>query len=246
LSRVLNLLTTDRHGAAEPQPKASAESQMNTDERRSAFICVHLWLHFVQFMLLLFLMVAAGAPLAHARKSGAGRDSRQSTQNSADIRIDYNLARREIQSLEAAINGVINSMFSNSPFALTQKAKGAYLKGYGFIFNFLVDIHRAVINTPFGTARVYPEMMLEEKKKRIEEVKEKLARVIFDSGDGLRQLPKDESVTIVAFLQDRSFPDEESISRTIVMRASKKDIDELAHKENRFKELKQRIEVIEY
>jgi hypothetical protein len=200
----------------------------------------------VMAVALLFLVVAAGPPLAHARKGGVGGNPRQSAQNSPDIRIDYNLARREIQALEAAINGVINSMFSNSPFALTQKTKGAYLKGYGFTFNFLVDIHRAVINTPFGTARVYPEIMLEEKKKRIEEIKEKLARVIFDSGDGLRQLPRDESVTIVAFLQDRSFPDEESISRTIVMRAFKKDIDELARKENRFKELKQRIEVIEY
>jgi hypothetical protein len=200
----------------------------------------------VMAVALLFLVVAAGPPLAHARESGVGGNPRQSAQNSPDIRIDYNLARREIQALEAAINGVINSMFSNSPFALTQKTKGAYLKGYGFTFNFLVDIHRAVINTPFGTARVYPEIMLEEKKKRIEEIKEKLARVIFDSGDGLRQLPRDESVTIVAFFQDRSFPDEESISRTIVMRAFKKDIDELARKENRFKELKQRIEVIEY
>jgi len=197
-------------------------------------------------VVVLFLMAAGGASPAHARKSGAGRNPRQAAQNSTDIRIDYNLARREIQTLEAVINGVINSMFSNSPFVLAQKTKGAYLKGYGFTFNFLVDIHRAVINTPFGTARVYPEMMLEEKKKRIEEIKEKLARVIFDSGNGLRQLPKDESVTIVAFLQDRSFPDEESISRTIVMRAFKKDIDELARKENRFKDLKQRIEVIEY
>jgi len=219
---------------------------MNTDKHGSVLICVHRWFHFAQFTLLLFLMVAGKAPLAHARKSGVGRNPRQSAQNSTDTRIDYNRVRREIQTLEAVINGVINSMFSNTPFALTQKTKGAYLKGYGFIFNFLVDIHRAVINTPFGTARVYPEIMLEEKKKRMEEVKEKLARVIFDSGDGLRQLPRDESVTIVAFFQDRSFPDEESISRTIVMRAFKKDIDELARKENRFKDLKQRIEVIEY
>jgi hypothetical protein len=227
----------------------STKPRMNTDKHRSVFICVHPWFHFAEFTLLLFLMVVAGTLPAHPRDGGTGKNSGQSprgAQNSTDARIDYNLARREIQTLEAVINGVINSMFSNSPFALTQKTKGAYLKGYGFTFDFLVDIHRAVINTPFGTARVYPEMMLEEKKKRIEEVKEKLARVIFDSGDGLRQLPRDESVTIVAFFQDRSFPDEESISRTIVMRAFKKDIDELSRKENRFKELKQRIEVIEY
>src|SRR5437867_11609483 len=167
-------------------------------------------------------------------------------QNGTDAKVDLNLARREIQKVEGVINNVINSTFSNSRFALAQKAKGAYLPGYGVMFNFLVNIHLAVIETPFGNTPRYPEMMPEEKKKRIEEIKEKLVRVLFDHGEGLRQVRKDESVTIVAFVEDRNFPDEESQSKTIVLRSYKKDLDELARKENRWKELRQRMEIIEY
>ncbi len=172
--------------------------------------------------------------------------SAKGPQNGTDAKVDFNLARREIQNVEGIINSVINSTFSSSPFALAQKARGAYLPGYGITFNFLVNIHRAVIATPFGDTRRFPEMMPEEKKKRIEEIKEKLVRLLFDHGDGLRQLRKDESVTIVAFIEDRNFPDEENQNKTIVLRAYKKDLDELAHKENRWKELKQRMEIIEY
>ena len=183
----------------------------------------------------LFLM----APLLPAQ-------SVKSPQSGADAKVDFNLTRREIQNVEGVINSVINSTFSSSPFALAQKARGAYLPGYGIAFNFLVNIHRAVINTPFGDSRRYPEILPEEKKRKIEEIKEKLVRVLADYGDGLRQVRKDESVTIVAFIEDRNFPDEENQNKTIVLRAYKRDLDDLARKENRWRELKQRMEIIEY
>ena len=71
-------------------------------------------------------------------------------------------------------------------------------------------------------------------------------RVLADYGDGLRQVRKDESVTIVAFIEDRTFPDEENQNKTIVLRAYKRDLDDLARRENRWKELKLRMEIIEY
>ena len=184
----------------------------------------------------------AGCMLVVPALAQSGRGS----QEGLDGRIDYTLTRRDIQSLESAINGVIGSTFTG-PFGLVGKPKGVYLQGYGLMFDFLVNIHRAVVNTPFGEFRDREkEISAEQKKRRIEELKEKLIRVLVERGDSLRQLRKDESVTIVAFLEDRNFPGDDNTNRTIVLRAFKKDLDELARKENSWRELSRRMEIVEY
>jgi len=89
---------------------------------------------------------------------------------------EINLAatRSEIEQFGAVINNVVNASFNSSPFALVQKPKGAYLQGYGVAFQFVVNIHRAVLNTPFGQTRQSDEISPELKKRRIDELKEKL------------------------------------------------------------------------
>jgi len=162
-----------------------------------------------------------------------------------DTRIDYAVAQQDILRFESVINDVINSTFSTSPFAIVQKAKGAYLPGYGISLSFLINIHRAVINTPFGQVRrsdVSPDV----KKRRIEELKEKLIRALQENGDSFRQLRKEDNVTIVGFFEDRSFPDEPNTNKTIVMKAYKKDLDELGRKIDRLKEFRQRMKIVEY
>jgi len=165
-------------------------------------------------------------------------------QETGEVRVDYKSARRDIQNVEVAINTIIGSTFPG-PYAVVQNARGVHLPGYGFMFTFLVNIHRAVINTPFGEVR-NKNITPEEKKRRIEELKDKLVRMLLDNGDTLRQLRKDESVAVVVFVEDRNFPGDENQNKTMILRAFKRDLDELAHKENRWKELKQRMEIIEY
>jgi hypothetical protein len=165
-------------------------------------------------------------------------------QETGDVKVDYKSARRDIQNVEVAINTIIAATFPG-PYAVVQNARGVHLPGYGFMFTFLVNIHRAVINTPFGEVR-NKNITPEEKKRRIEELKDKLVRMLLENGDTLRQLRKDESVSVVVFVEDRNFPGDENQNKTMILRAFKRDLDELAHKENRWKELKQRMEIIEY
>jgi hypothetical protein len=164
----------------------------------------------------------------------------------AEAKVDYALARQDILRFENAVNAVINSKFSSSPFAVVQKAKGAYLPGYGFSLTFLINIHRAVISTPFGQVRSGSAVTPELKKKRIEELKEDLIRLLQNHGDDFHQLRKDESVTIIAFIEDRNFPDEPNHNMTIVLSALRKDLDELGRKSSRIKEFKQRMKIVEY
>jgi hypothetical protein len=167
-------------------------------------------------------------------------------QDVSEIKVDYAATRREIQNFEAVLNNVISLTFSSSPFALVQKPKGVYLPGYGISLSFLINIHRAVLNTPFGEVRQSADITPELKRRRIEDLKEKLIKALLDNGDSLHQLRKDEWVTIVAFFEDRNFPDEPNENKTLVLSVQKKDLDELAHKDDRWKEFKQRMRIVEY
>ncbi len=167
-------------------------------------------------------------------------------QDSWDAKIDYRMAQQDILRFEMVINGVINSTFSSSPFAVVQKAKGAYLPGYGISLSFLINIHRAVINTPFGQVVRSRGVTSDVKKQRIEDLKEKLIRTLQENGDSFRQLRNDDYVTIVGFFEDRNFPDEPNANKTMVLSVSKKDLDELGIKAERFKEFRQRMKIVEY
>lgn len=158
----------------------------------------------------------------------------------------YAAARQDILKFESAVDNVITSTFSSSPFAVVQKTKGAYLAGYGMSFEFVVNIHRAVLNTPFGRVQGGPAASPELKKQRIGELKEKLIRVLQESGDSFRNLGRDEHITIIAFVEDRNFPGEPSGNKTIVLTALKRDIDEFGHQNERLKEFQQRIKIVEY
>ena len=167
-------------------------------------------------------------------------------QDSENTRVDYGSAKQEIQNFEAVINNAITSAFSSSPFAVVNKAKGAYLQGYGFSFSFLINIHRAFINTPFGQVRTKADATPELKKRRIEDIKEKLIVLLQDNSEIFSQLRKEDCVTIVAFIEDRNFPDEPNTNKTIVLSVLKKDLDELGRKNDRLREFKQRIKIVEY
>jgi hypothetical protein len=166
-------------------------------------------------------------------------------QMGADPRPDYTSARREIQAFESALNDVITETFNKAPFAVYQKAKGAYLQGYGMAFSFMVNIHVAMINTPFGKYQ-RPDASPEQKRRQIEMLKERLILVLLQRGDVLNQMPRSETVSIIGYFEDRNFPDEESQNKTVILSLIRKDLDEFVHKEDRLKEFKQRMKIIEY
>jgi hypothetical protein len=166
-------------------------------------------------------------------------------QDAGDAKIDYAATQQDISRFELVINDIISNSFRSDSFAIVQRAKGAYLPGYGISLSFLINIHRAVINTPFGQvsrAGINPQT----KTRIMEDLKEKLIRALQDNGSAFGQLKKEDCVTIVAFFEDRNFPDEPNANKTIVLSVFKKDLDELGHRNDRLKEFKQRMKIVEY
>jgi len=171
-----------------------------------------------------------------AQLLGAGQEG--------SVKSEYLKSKEDILKFEIAVNEVITSAFSLSPFAVVQKAKGAYLPGYGISLSFLINIHRAVITTPFGQARTGAVVTPETKHRRIEELKDKLIQVLHQNGTGFRQLRTGDSVTIIAFIEDRNFPGEPNANKTIVLSALKKDLDALRNGND--KEFRERVKIFEY
>jgi len=168
------------------------------------------------------------------------------TQDAGDARVDYASTQESILKFEDILNETISRSFSSSAFAVVQKAKGAYLNGYGISYSFLINIHRAMTNTPFGQVRSRKTVSLEEKMQRIEQLKGNLIQLLQNGGTYFPQLRKDERIAIVAFVEDRNFPGEPNANKTIVISVLKRDLDEVGNKLDRAKEFKQRIKIVEY
>ncbi len=167
-----------------------------------------------------------------------------SVQESAE-KVDYAAVHQNILSFEAVMSDAINSTFSSNPLSIVQKPKGVYLDGYGLTFTFLINIHTAVIHTPFGAIQ-RNDMTPEAKNRRIEELKDKLIRLLLDNPESFRQLRKEDWITVVAYIEDRNIPDEPNASKTVVLSTLKKNLDELGHKTDRLKEFKLRMKIVEY
>ena len=187
----------------------------------------------VSWIMLAVVLAAGEGPAATAHGAPQG-----------EVEIDYPSTRREIQFVENAIDSVLQQTFPYN-FALVQRPKGVYLSGYGVVFNFLINIHRAVRNTPFGEVRI-KSITPKEKKRRLEELTEKLIQLLLTHGGRLPQIKGQESVTIVAYVEDRNFPEQENFNKTMILRAQKKDLEELSRKTSEWQELKKRMNILEY
>jgi len=170
-----------------------------------------------------------------------------SVRQEAGVKVDFAMAQKEIIAFEMVLNKVIASSFSASSFALTNRPKGVYLPGHGEVFTFLINVHRAVVDTPFGKIRqanVAPEV----KKRLIEDLKVKLIRSLLDNSSLFTQLRKEDAVTVVAFMEDQNFPDEPSQNKTIVLSALRRDLDEITLRkdDDKLNEFIQRMKIIEY
>jgi hypothetical protein len=167
--------------------------------------------------------------------------------NATEYRPDYPSMRREIQNFEVVANQTILSAFKGEASVLTGKAKGAYLSGYGVTFSFTVNIYRgALVWTPFGLVKTSEDLTPEQKQRSIEDVKEKLSRVLLENGESLRQIRVEDWITITGFFDDRNFPGEPNQSKTVILSVLKKDLDEASRAEDRWKELKMRMKTVEY
>jgi hypothetical protein len=155
---------------------------------------------------------------------------------------DYSQARGSILKFEDVLNKTVNQAFGQ--LGVIGKVKGAYLPGYGYTFGFLVNTRWGLINTPFGAISSGADTTPEQKKQRLEALKDQLMMVMFSHGSGISPLERDKNLTITAYVEETSL--EGTVSTTIILTVLKSDLDELSGKIERFNEFKQRVKKVEY
>ncbi len=165
-------------------------------------------------------------------------------QSARDGKGDVPKMTPEVEKFETAINGAISKSFTG-PFGLVDPPKGGYLTGYGYVFFFRVNINRGMLNTPFGVMRSGPELTPEEKKRRIDQLKDGLVQAFFDTGNELGLLQKSESIAIFAFFEEINTQIAKE-NHTLVLSVSKSDLTEYANKPDRYNQFKQKVKIIEY
>ncbi len=172
--------------------------------------------------------------------------ARAQAPHATSVSVDYIAVSRDIHGFEAIVNKALSTAFNGAPFAVSQQTKGVYLQGYGATFSFVINIHRALV-TPFGVVQgPGDDITPEQKRRRIEELKERLSRVLLDNGSNLRQLRPGDAITIVGFFEDRNFPDEPNQNKTVVLSVLKKELDGIPRGDDRWREFKLRVKSVEY
>jgi hypothetical protein len=133
--------------------------------------------------------------------------------------------REQIGVVESVINQNLSQAFPG-PFGYLDKARGAYLPGYGMVFTFEVNLNpQPATLGPFGAQQPQqtPAQRVAVIKKNRQSALELTQRVLADFGHTLEIAP-DEWVTLVV---QGSAAGPQGIERsTLVVRAQKRDIEQ--------------------
>ena len=183
----------------------------------------------VNLVLLLAMVAGAGSALA------------------ADLeKANLTRMREQIRVLESVLNENLNQIFP-APFAYLDKARGAYLPGYGVVFSFEVNLNPQPASLgPFGPARPQqsPRERGEEAQKHRQEALDMSERVLADFGHTLEQLPAYETVAVV--IHGTSVGQQGIERSTTVVRAQKSDIDQFRASAIDRAAFLHRLQVLEY
>lgn len=150
-------------------------------------------------------------------------------------------ARSSVLTFEKTLsNTVVNSF---GPLSLLGKVKGAFVPGYGYMFTFLVNMGWGMINSPMGNLPSGVQTTPEQRRRQIEDMKDKLAALLIAQGVTMPMLERDKYITVIAFLEETT--PERTVNKTVIVSVLKGDLDELGRKPERYNELKQRMKISE-
>ena len=154
--------------------------------------------------------------------------------------------REQIGVMESVLNGNLNQIFP-APFAYLDKARGAYLPGYGVVFAFEVNLNPQPASLgPFGPERPVASARerADEARKNRQSALDMSERVLADFGHSLEQVPAGESVAIV--IHGTAAGPQGIEKSTTVVRAQKRDIDQFRANTIDRAAFLHRLQVLEY
>ena len=153
--------------------------------------------------------------------------------------------KQDGQIFERIVHEVLKQNFSD-PFAITGEPRGAYLRGYGMLFSFQINVNRRTIRTPFGEVRDPRPVTERTTEEHMRVIKNALMDALVEYGDSIRQLGGHDRISIAAYVDDRNELDPRKSRRTLVLTAAKDDLDLVAMKKISLENFRDRVDVVEY
>ena len=152
--------------------------------------------------------------------------------------------RAQIGVLESVLNQNLSQAFPG-PFGYLDKARGAYLPGYGMVFSFEVNLNPQPPSLgPFGGPPPQTEAQRAAAiKKNHQAALDLTERVLADFGHTL-EIGADEYVAVI--VQSATAGPQGIERSTVVVRAQKRDIDQLRANAINRADFMTRISVLEY
>jgi hypothetical protein len=152
--------------------------------------------------------------------------------------------RNDIQIFEAILDQALDQVFSN-PFALVERAKGAYLADYGATFTFLINIKAATMETPFGTIRRPESADPKLREQKVEELRQRIVNILGSYGNAIGQLRETDAVAVVAHVVDQNFSTKTQ-NKTIIIKVLKRDLIVMAARQTAAAEFRKKVHIVEY
>lgn len=134
---------------------------------------------------------------------------------------DLKKVAEQIRGFESLINENLAQTMPG-PFAYLDKARGAYLPGYGIVFTFILNLSSPSFPFETGSTPERERARQDELNRRREQAKAVAQRVLADSGYLLSELAPTESAAIV--IQTVNVKAQSIDRSTIVVRAGKETI----------------------
>lgn len=131
--------------------------------------------------------------------------------------------RSQIAEAEQVVDQRFQSVEDDAPMTVMGNARGAYIEGYGVVFNVQVNIAPVGNISPFR--RSYSEEEIRQinvrKRQRLETLEQRTRALLVELSGSITGLPENEKIAIAVSLFHFAWEDLTALPRQMVMAAAK-------------------------
>ena len=131
--------------------------------------------------------------------------------------------RDQIAAAEQVVDQRFQSVGDNAPMNVMGNSRGAYIEGYGVVFNVQVNIAPVGNINPFR--RSYSDEEIRQlnvrKRQRIEALEQRTRELLVELSDSIPGLPANEKIAIAVSLFHFAWEDLTELPKQMVMAAAK-------------------------
>ena len=161
--------------------------------------------------------------------------------------VDLRQLKRDIN----VFSGVLDTTMRESvtePFGLLEATKGAYLPGFGLVFNLELNLVQLRQRTLFDVRPLTKQELdqaFKQKKERIAHLEESLPRVLADYGSNI-ELPPSDRLAVVVYLFKYPEEDPEAFPSRLVAQASRQDLLDFKSGKLAYSDFAKRVEIVKF